>query len=677
MKMFDMLAAQKPAPATEEIATDAEVLELVEKTYSELKPGRASFEREWYENILFLLGNQWIVWDKAGGNGNFRKQRLANWVPTPVTNLFAATGQRLVSVLSRIEPNFEFIPQSDRAEDIQSAQMCDSVEDVVCEENKIDSLRQPIAAWLTYTGNCYLLSGVDPIYGEAPEPSLMDGMGMEGELEGMIEALTAEPQIEGYKNYTEILSPFEVWKDHTIEQFENQPKILVVHKKDKDYVVKHYPDIDPNSLEETSGTNYLETIGYLTSDTTINAYLAGNNKVRRVEIKRLYMLPTEKFKKGLYAVVAGGKVCEKKALPVDANGNPFIPISDMKFDSVPGAGYARTPMTDIKPKQRELNKLDSLIILIAMRMASPIWLIPEGTIVNSASGAPGSMWKYSLIGDKATKPDRIPGEQIPASIMQYRTTITSDIENLGSTFEALKGQAPYSGAPGVVVDQLVEQGMTRFGPSLRNVGEGYRVWMKHQIEFLRTYGQQAEKIFAKKGKGTQWTFTKFKGSDISGAINVRVASDSTIPRSSQVENAKIMGAINAQLVDISDPNVRYEVLKSLGISKFMENADDDVIEAALENEVIERGELVDVTPFIDNHPIHIAGHKAFLRTDRGRKFKEVIVQHITKHMMIGDAESNSQPMPEQGGAPIKPEDEKAMNPGKEVSPPISEGVVAA
>ena len=674
--MLDMLAQQEAVPA-QEIATDAEVLELVEKTYSELKPGRASFEREWYENILFRMGNQWIVWDQAGGSGKFRKQRLKNWVPTPVTNVFAATGQRLVSVLSRIEPNFEFVPQSDRAEDIQAAQMCDSVEDVVCEENKIDSLRQPIASWLTYTGNCYLLSGVDPVYGEAPEPSMLDGMGMEAEMEGLLENLTPEPQIESYKNYTEVLSPFEVWKDHTIEQFENQPKILVVHKKDKEYVKNHYPDIDPDSLEETQGTNYLETIGYLTSDTTANAYLAGNNKIRRVEVKRLFMLPTEKYKNGLYAVVAGGKVCEKKELPLDSSGEPFIPIADMKFDSVPGAAYASTPLTDIKPKQRDLNKVDSLIILIATRMSAPVWLIPEGTVVNNFSGEPGAQLKYNLIGDKASKPDRIPGEQIPTSIMQYRTTITSDIENLGSTFEALKGQAPYSGAPGVVVDQLVEQGMTRFGPSLRNIGEGYRVWMKHQIEFLRAYGQQAERIFAKKGKGTRWTFAKFKGADLMGAINVRVASDSTIPRSSQVENAKIMGAINAKLVDIEDPNVRYEVLKSLGISKLMENADDDVVDAALENEAIERGDPIDVTPFIDNHPILIAGHKAFLRTDRGRQFKDIIVQHITKHMMIGDAEMNSQPMPEQGGKKIDTESEAAMNPGEEVSPPIPEEVIPA
>jgi len=671
-----MLDLSAPAKSTEpqEIVSDAEALELVEKIYSELKPGRASFEREWYENILFLLGNQWITWDQTSG-GKFRKQRLANWVPTPVTNVFAATGQRLVSVLSRIEPNFEFVPGSDRAEDIQSAKLCESVEDVICEENKIDSLRQPIASWLTYAANCYLLSGVDPIYGETPEPALMDGMGMEGEMQSLMEDL--QPQIESYKNYTEVLSPFEVWKDHTIEEFENQPKILVVHKKDKEYVVNHYPDIDPNSLEETQGTNYLETIGYLTSDTTINSYLAGNNKVRRVEVKRLFMLPTNKFSKGLYIVVAGGKVCEKKELPLASNKKPFIPVSDMKFDSVPGAAYARTPMTDIKPKQRQLNKLDSLIELIAMRMAAPVWLIPEGTVTSNFSGEPGAKIKYSFVGDKASKPDRIPGEQVPSSVMQYRTTITQDIENLGSTFEALKGQAPYSGAPGVVVDQLVEQGMTRFGPSLRNIGEGYRVWMKHQIEFLRAYGE-SEKIFVKKGKGTQWSVTKFKGADIQGAINVRIASDSTIPRSSQVENAKIMGAVSAQLVDITDPNVRYEVLKSLGISKLMENADDDLMEAALENEAIERGELIDVLPFIDKHMIHIPSHIAFLRSDRGRQFKQQIVEHVTRHMMINDAEMNNEVMPPaQGKANVSEKDAKALSPGKEVSPPIPEGVVAA
>lgn len=673
---------EKNGEETDEIISDAEALQLVEETYTNYKQGRIGFEREWYQNILFFLGNQWIIWDTV--ENRYRKKRLPDWVPTPVTNKFASSGQRIVSVLSRIEPNWTFVPTSDDAADIKAAEQCDAAEELICEENNIESVRQSVASWITYTGNCYLLSGIDPVYESNPDPLPPEvealGEGIPDEIKPMLQMMDgiepSQPKLIDGKLYTEVLSPFEAYIDQTIEEFRNQTRILLFNRRSKEYVESRY-SVDGKELEEEPGINYLETIGYTTSDPNISNYLAGMNKIKRVPVKRLYVAPDSKYPEGLYIVVAGGIVVEKTVLPKtkQETPKPWIPISHIKFDTVPGAAFGRTPMVDIIQKQMQLNKLDSLIELIALRMSSPIWLLPEGTVMQGFAGQPGAMVRYSQIGDKAKEPNRIPGEQIPASIMQYRASLVEDIEDLASTFEALKGQAPYSGAPGIVIEQLIEQGLTRFGPALRNIAEGYRHWMIHQLEFFRQYGI-AERTLAKMGDGSKWTFTKFKGADITGSVNVRIESDSTVPRSSHVEVAKVMQAVESQLVDATDPMTRLKILQKLKLQDLMEDFDRDIVEAVMENEAIEAGQLVQVTPFIDNHIVHINKHKAFAQSDRGRPLKAIIAQHIAEHNMNMDAEMA--PTPEAGPQPnkITEQGKESLNPGGPATPPIPEGVAA-
>jgi hypothetical protein len=340
-------------------------------------------------------------------------------------------------------------------------------------------------------------------------------------------------------------------------------------------------------------------------------------------------------------------------------------------------------MDDIIHKQIQRNKIESLIELIALRMGSPIWLMPEGTVVRNFTGEPGAVINYSMVGEKASKPDRIPGEQIPTSIVQFLASIDKDIEDLVSTFEALKGQSPYSGAPGVVIEQLIEQGLTRFGPSLRNVAEGYRQWMKHQLEFFRRYGI-AEKTVMKQGEGTVWTSKQFKGADIEGAVNVRIESDSTVPRSSQVETAKILEAINAGLVDVANPVIKQKVLQKLKIQDLQDDVEQDMIIAQTENEAFSQGIMPPVTQFLDNHIIHVYKHNKFANSEAGAQYRQAVMQHVTMHHMIMDAEMNpgiaptGPGMPQSGASPsgqgISPAGAEKLNPGQPPKGQVPPGI---
>jgi hypothetical protein len=296
-------------------------------------------------------------------------------------------------------------------------------------------------------------------------------------------------------------------------------------------------------------------------------------------------------------------------------------------------------MLDLVLKQVQRNKIESLIELIILRMASPIWLMPEGTYVRNFSGAPGAVITYQSMGERAKEPNRIPGEQVPSSVMMFLAQIDKDFEELAATFEALKGQTPYSGAPGIVIEQLVEQGLTRFGPALRNVAEGYRTWMQHQIEFYRTYN--IERTHTQKSALSKWK-NKSSWADIKGAFDVQVDSDSTVPRSSQVETAKVLGAIGQGLVDAADPVIKQKVLRKLHIEDLRDDIEEDMVRAVQENEQMTAGQSVQAAPFIDNHAVHIYQHRKFANSDTGQnpQIKQIVGQHLAEHHMMMDAEAN-------------------------------------
>lgn len=704
-----------------QLISDEEALKLVNDTFADYDHGRKPFERQWYRSILFLLGNQWIIWDTI--DNKWRKKRLANWVPTPVTNKYAASGQRLVSVLARIEPNWTFTPASPSAKDVSAAEQCKSAQEVICEENHIENVRAQVAPWVVYTGNAYLLSGVEPIMGPEPAteempptgmlPEAMPQMGgMPGEIatpnpgstssETLPNTIGGTPEVNrmmgtsaeqatglpqmamptsqptDYKLFTDVLAPFEVYADQTIADFDDQIKVMVVNRRSREYV-KNLWGVDIDELDVAPNIHYQESIGYVTSSPEITGFLASLSRIKRVTVKRLYCKPTSKYPKGLYIVSAGSKILEKAELPQTVEGDPYVPISHIKFDNIPGAFFGRTPMDDILHKQIQRNKIESLIELIALRMGSPIWLMPEGTVVRNFTGEPGAVINYSMVGEKASKPDRIPGEQIPTSIVQFLASIDKDIEDLVSTFEALKGQSPYSGAPGVVIEQLIEQGLTRFGPSLRNVAEGYRQWMKHQLEFFRVYGI-AEKTVMTQGDGTVWTSKQFKGADIEGAVNVRIESDSTVPRSSQVETAKILEAINAGLVDVSNPIIKQKVLQKLKIQDLQDDVERDLVIAATENEGFPQNMMPEVTQFLDNHPIHIYQHNKFANSEEGAAFRQAIMYHVTQHHMFMQAEMTPGPSqmaqsgPQPSGSSGGPVDQNALNPGAPAKGQLPPGI---
>src|SRR3970282_3059726 len=77
------------------------MLKFYKDAKRECLDGRVSIERLWWRNILYILGRQWIYYDRK--RGQWVDKRMAKWIPRPVTNIASEVVESLVAMFGSIE----------------------------------------------------------------------------------------------------------------------------------------------------------------------------------------------------------------------------------------------------------------------------------------------------------------------------------------------------------------------------------------------------------------------------------------------------------------------------------------------------------------------------------------------------------------------------------------------
>src|SRR3970040_445722 len=89
--------AKAPALKSEDMYQNlGEMLKFYKDAKRECLDGRSSIERLWWRNILYILGRQWIYYDRK--RGQWVDKRMAKWIPRPVTNIASEVVESLVAM---------------------------------------------------------------------------------------------------------------------------------------------------------------------------------------------------------------------------------------------------------------------------------------------------------------------------------------------------------------------------------------------------------------------------------------------------------------------------------------------------------------------------------------------------------------------------------------------------
>lgn len=627
----DGKASQVPAEQTKPEAQsqfdDNELLDLFKQIKKECIDPRWVFERQWHRNILYVLGRQWIEY--VSRQGGWRDKRIAQWIPRPVTNKCKETVQAIRAMFTAVHIGVNVRPNGTDPKNASTAAVADEISPLVHDSHHMNARMTEFDFWLITTGNAFLHTFVDydikhgtfevatemcqDCRAEYTSDKFVDGCPDCGSknIAPAMEEDGVTPKVERRpigRPATIALSPLEVAFPNSYARFDDLPYIVRLRWRPKSYYENHpqlkklVPEInwatapaDQSLMLFKSLANHndlgIAPIYWTEGQTT-------GNSEEGISEYEVWMKPCDAYPDGLVFRVIGDQnpkvihLEETEAIPgpmpyTDIEKKPLFPFAHAGYEHVGGRVLASGPLDVIIQKQDQLNQLDSLIMLIIMRMANPVWLEPKGAEIQRLTGMPGLVvkWNPLTVGGNA-KPERIPGENVPASLFQLREQLLKDIEELAGTFDIIKGAKPTGVEAFSALQLLVERSQSRFSNTFGARGDAYRAWYQTALELERQFGPN-EYIKYSLTDARQWTYQTFQRAQLQGSVTVIVEDGSTAPKTSLGMRAAVQQAQAMQMLNMQDPDVVYEGLKLFGLQKMVPSIDINVQSALQKQQAFE------------------------------------------------------------------------------------------
>lgn len=626
---------------------------------------RIDVERAAMANILFWLGLQWIKFDT-----NYRVWRpvtLKKRVPRMVTNKFATVVATSASRLTSYKPPLSMNPGSWEADDMAAAEVGDKIRTIFEKEAMVREKKPLAALWTLLTGNCFLISNysvhsrngmdfipfdeclecqavsspvsIEETGGACPNCGSPQGLGFQMAMQEDGSPMGVN-RPRG-KHQLELKTLFECYYDYEVPMVEDSPYFLVSELQSFQWVKETYgaataARVEGDMGEKDQGDYYLRSLAYTSSGST--RYISGSATVseQRVRVTRLWMQPGDTYPNGLYAVILGkSEVPEAMDLPYHRqDGTPFVPVSHLKFDHVPGRVLGRTRADDIRPKQEQRNRIETILELHSRRMASSYWLVPDGSNVQRLTGEEGQLLRYSALAG-VPPPTRVPGDNPPNYLINWLPQIDGEMDDLFGTKEILRGEVPEGVSAYSAISLIDERARQAQSSLMENWSLGWLKWTRDNVDIWREYAD-AERI-SNSGFGA-WEIEKFSRAEMQGGVDISIESGENYPTTGIARRAALEQAARNGAFNMSDPVERYRYLESLGISNLMDDLKMHMRESERENDLVAQGQPIPPPMMWQEHGIHVTRHHRFMNSDKYRnsppEAQAALFQHVMMHMQF-------------------------------------------
>lgn len=699
---------------------EASAITETEKWWRFFNQGRFLLEREMFRNILFYLGYQWLYFDI--NQRQFRMAEPKSWVPKPVTNRFAPTIDVIRSAIINAEPKFLVEPATTSDKAITAARVANDFIEVLRSDSMFRKAKRELASWLVLTGTCGLGTefSTSPEYGSVAMPGekcVQCGLSVPaGSLpddntcpqcggQGWLEDTSSMTEVPRGRLITTAWSPFEMYVDQATPDLESQPAVILARSYHVETARRYWKDsIEPIEPETSAPlvSSYLASVMG-----TVPGFKTGGYVDQRVQMKRLLLPPNDQYPDGIYAVITGrGKPVEVMEYPhvMEHSGRPYYPLTRAVYSQVPQRFWGKTPANDLAQKQSQRNRFESLLEMIVMTMASPVWIIPTGSNPSKITGHPGIQVTATPVSGML--PNRIQGVGPDASIVQYIEKMDQDFEEIANTFAVLKGKNPGQGLRAAsALRMLEERGYGAFGSVFENLEEMYEGWAMIALEQFR---KNADYPLVKLVMNTygRWASQQFANVDLQPEISLRVEANSVRPKSSSAKMDTIQRLVAMGAINTSYPEQRLRVLEESGMLGLIPGVDADKEQAMRENaqflswakgmgeqiqqaldpqhalEMMQQGgPPIEVNVLVDEHIQHFIQHRRFATSEEYKMLPEQCrkwfeTMHMAAHLdayknlqMAGGTPGGLSPipfgamMPQAGGAPAGGPPPKAANGG--------------
>lgn len=627
--------------------------------YKDFQTGRFGEEREWRESGLFYQRKQWLDYEEDKRRFTQIKPSKSKPVPMPVSNYFAKTVNANANALGGDLVRMTVIAKDDDPMSRRAAEYAEMAKDAIDDETQM-RIHNPLLAKHTALWGLGVMKDVIDVStaeGSVDAPEMEEDVKMMlGCYDcGTTRDVSAEEALNSATDTSQIQVPCPDCGSNTTMVYPSiEPSVKEVHKfgkgKIKSRVCPIFEVFLPRDCQNANLAKKIIHRYRLSTNEAKHLYPAFADQIKGDEHKDhaevgyddLKMLvPSrsrenaeeqctitelwsqweelpektreaieeenaedpealeEMQKYGIFAICIGNDIlAEFGANPyVDLDTDePFFPFTFFYWEVDPASVYPKGIGEDLKPLQKRLNRIDSLIELAMMTNAVGKWLWPTTqSHMKPPTGTANEVAEYDPIGDAKFKPEFVQPSPFHPSVWQLRNAILQDFEQLGLLPAVSQGDMPngtafrtvaYLGAK--AAEQITTQ---RF---LWETAHALRY--KKLLCIAKKFWDEERKVRVA-GHNGKLLYQSLMGEDLRGNYDADYVRDSSRPKTLEEKLQAIELLFSAGLINPADPATRQYIMDMLNLEGLNLADELQYRKAARDLEKLKRGEMPTPSPY--------------------------------------------------------------------------------
>lgn len=493
----------------------------VKEEYAKARDARRPYERQWYLNLAFYSGKQYVEWSKTEDKLVHQRQMSA-FTPRLTINKIQPIIRTEQSKLTGQKPSATVMPSSNDDSDVFAAVAGEQVWESLYARLNFQAKLSRSVFWLSICGTSFMKTFWDP---NCYDPVT--------KVDGDIAWLALSP--------LQVLVP-----DLTEPDLEMQPWVMDVQTRPTKWVEKNYGQFFPKGIKPTvtNHTELLEAAGLPSSEST---------KPDSTLIKEVWVKPghCDSLPEGGMATVIDDTIVQvaPKGIPYDHKEFPFA-----KLEHIPsGRFYGMSTIESLIPLQREYNRTQSQIVEAKNRMGKPQVYYREGSMdPTKVTTEPGL---HIPIKGSAEYPSPVPLTELPSYIVQFNDRMNVNFEDISGQHAPTRGEAP-AGMAATAIAYLQEQDDAYLSMSFQSIEQAIQKCARHSLILAATYWTVPRLVKAT-GEDGGYDAMMLRGSDIAASTDIRIEHGSALPTSKSAKQAQVTEWMKFNWID---PNEGFELL---------------------------------------------------------------------------------------------------------------------
>lgn len=643
----------KEGPIRMSPSEEKKLLSMLDGWFTHCTKARTNFERQWYYNMAFYFGKQWVQWvgGSSANSNNFTRlvePAAPNWRVRLVTNKIRRYVRTELTKLNKERTQWYVKPKTTEDTDVAGARAAEQLSEYLFDITRFPVTKRRATFWMLLLGSSFLKSSYDDnAVGSDKIPGLP-----------VLDAVNA----------FHLFAP-----DLQEEEIEGQPYLIHTSTKSQEWVYDTFGV--RMEADVAAGSNSLE-------QKFLNALsLKGSENSKYVYVKEAWIKPQGEFPNGALITWAGSHILAYyDAWPYQ---NPAYPFA--KMDHIPtGRFYGDSIIVDLIPLQKEVNRTKSQLVEAKNRMARPQLIAPKGSIdANKVTSEPGLIVFYQ---PGFVPPAPMPLTQIPQYVIEELDRGYKDMDDLAGQYEITQGRTPPGVEAASAIAYLQEENDTLLLASVASIEEAIEKTGQAMLSLVDQFWD-VQRTITVTGENNAFETYLFSNSNIAGNTDFKVEAGSSIPRSRAARQAFLMDLASRGFIQ-PDRLLRY--LDMMETNRMFDESQVSIRQAQRENTIMRMSpppqpqmpmQMPGQEPpppqpppvqvnIYDDHIEHINTHSIFMRTQQYEQLpdevKNIFMQHLQQHIItIQSGQSIDQLLQTAPQVPAGPQEQQPGQPQPE------------